>query len=363
VIIVDGREDLRSVGRSNSRRRWLLLLGGVIASACGSPTAPTQTPPDLGIAFSASGSVVSRITGAPVEDGTITFTGIVARSARVSAGRYTIPDMVTGIFDVTIEGPGFVPHETQDVGMSPAGQSPSFSVLTYGTSPFGIPTDDLFYRFFHQVARVSGSTEWLRKWRLPPNELYVVPNDEVPQTQFDEVVSILGELAVDSVPDLWCRLTESVAVTVGPCDGDCGRDGRIVVRPRLSGGSTGTLGPAFNGARGEVTLGASTSQGMLTRERLRSTLLHEIYHVAFGFHLCGGDVGLNPFGFSLANCPFPDSAMANRAEVRLVLSPQDKAAACIVYHPDTVVGNTWQDVNPRLPSTLGLGLGIGQIVR
>jgi hypothetical protein len=55
--------------------------------------------------------------------------------------------------------------------------------------------------------------------------------------------------------------------------------------------------------------------------------------------------------------------MANLGDVPAVLSPQDKAAACIVYHPDTVVGNTWQDVNPRLPTTLGLGLGIGQIVR
>lgn len=343
---------------------WPVLTFAIVLG-CETPTGPGSPPPSPGSTFAVAGAVTSRVTGEPIAGGTVTFVGLVTRSGQISAGQYTVSDLVTGIFDVRIDGPGLVPHETHGVGVSAFGGSRTFSVLTYGTSTFGIPLDDLFYRFVHQVARVSASRESLRKWRDPPDELYVVPSDDVPEEQFNEVVTALEELAVDSVPDLWCRLIESVEVTIGPCEGSCDRDGRIVVRPNWDEGASGTLGPTFNGTRGEVTVNVfgSSTQSLLPRERLRATLLHEIYHVAFGQHLCGGSLGLNPFGFGRENCPFPDSAMANLGAPQLVLSPQDKTAACLVYHPGTVVGNTWPDVNPRPPILLAQVSGLGRLVR
>ena len=124
-------------------------------------------------------------------------------------------------------------------------------------------------------------------------------------------------------------------------------DGVIIVRPNFDVGASGTLGQG-NIRSGTVTVnvfGPNTGR-FLSHEELKGALLHELYHVAFGFHTCGGDLGSNPHGFSPINCPYPASVMANRGDTPNVLAPQDKLAACIVYHPDTHVGNVYPDVNP-----------------
>ena len=38
--------------------------------------------------------------------------------------------------------------------------------------------------------------------------------------------------------------------------------------------------------------------------------------------------------------------MANLGDEPNVFAPQDKLAACIVYHQDTHGGNLYQDINP-----------------
>jgi hypothetical protein len=83
--------------------------------------------------------------------------------------------------------------------------------------------------------------------------------------------------------------------------------GRIIVRPNWDQGTTGT--------------------------------------VAGAWHVCGGNLGENPFGFSRSNCPYPDSLMANLGDLPTTPSPQDRLASCIMNHPGTQPGNTFPDTN------------------
>ena len=49
------------------------------------------------------------------------------------------------------------------------------------------------------------------------------------------------------------------------------------------------------------------SNRLQTHDELKAALAHEAFHVAFAYHECGGDLGQNPFGFSLTNCPYPEA--------------------------------------------------------
>lgn len=84
------------------------------------------------------------------------------------------------------------------------------------------------------------------------------------------------------------------------------------------------------------------SNRLATTDELRYTLAHELFHVAGAFHVCGGGLGENPFGFSQTNCPYPESLMAN-FKVVTSLSPEDLLASCIIYHPGTQPVNAFPD--------------------
>ena len=186
----------------------------------------------------------------------------------------------------------------------------------------------------------------IRKWVIPPTELYVVPNLTVAAEQFADVLAVLGEINAESVRDLWCGFAGPLSIVTGP-DIATHPDGVIIVRPNFDIGSSGTVGPASI-RNGTVTCNVfrPNDGSFQSHEELKGILLHELYHVAFGYHTCGGDLGTNPHGFSRTNCPYPASVMANLGDEPNVLAPQDKLAACIVYYPDTYIGNFYPDVNP-----------------
>ena len=123
--------------------------------------------------------------------------------------------------------------------------------------------------------------------------------------------------------------------------------GRIVVRSKVEPGATGTVEPG-NIRFGTVTISVSrfVDGGSEARQRVKGALAHELFHVAGAFHVCGGGLGENPFGFSPVNCPYPDSLMANLGDLPTGLSAQDRLAACLINHPATLVGNTFPDTNP-----------------
>jgi len=270
----------------------------------------------------------------------------VTRSGSVTDGTYRVDGLTSGLYTVSIDGPQHVPHKTLGVGVPASSGTFAFEVLVWGAGRFGVTYDETFHRFFHQLARVrvSGPAA-VGKWVTPPTELYVVEGI-IPTEQFALFREVLAEVNPESVSDLWCGLTQGpLPITVGP-DVIGTTRGRIVVRPNWSEGSGGTLGT------GTIDYGAvsmnvfgTTANRLLTRGELKGGLAHELFHVAGGFHVCGGDIGENPFGFSRFNCPFPDSLMANTGVITRP-SIQDRLAACIIYHPGTLQGNTLPDTNP-----------------
>ena len=316
------------------------------AYGCGtgdSPVAPMPAPPagDL----TATGMVSDRIAGALVDGSTITLAGPVTRTAPVVAGSYQISGLVSGSYRVTIEGPSHVTHETLLMWLPASGIYP-FSLLAWNAGRFGAVYDQTFHRFFHQLARISSASgAALRKWITPPSELYVVEGT-VPQREFDFIVSVLTEVNGESVPALWCGATGPLRIVTGP-DVREPTVGRIVVRSKVEPGATGTVEPG-NIRFGTVTISVSrfVDGGSEARQRVKGALAHELFHVAGAFHVCGGGLGENPFGFSPVNCPYPDSLMANLGDLPTGLSAQDRLAACLINHPATLVGNTFPDTNP-----------------
>ena len=334
--------------------RRLLALGIIVGLAilsvgCGGSASTSVVAASSGATnrVTASGTVIDRINGGPIDGATITFrNSLETRSATVVAGSYTI-DVASGFnYDVHVSGPANVTHETQMLNVTGAGEFP-FSVLKWGSGAFGATNDDTFQKFFHQLARVGPSSDpiALRKWVIPPTQLYVVEGT-VPPEQLAAVLAVLGEINAESVSDLWCRTVAPLNIVTGP-DINASPDGVIIVRPNRDTGSSGTIGPTSI-RTGTVTCNMfrSGDNRLQTHQELKGILLHELFHVAFAYHVCGGDLGANPFGFSSTNCPYPDSLMANLGDLPVTLSPQDKLASCIVYHPDTHPGNLYQDVNP-----------------
>lgn len=312
-------------------------------AACGGPAAPMATgpsPPSRTVA----GRVTDRLTKTPIDGSMITFAGASTYSTGVSGGRFEL-EIPLGQYAVSIEGPSHVPHQTQ-IAYVDGGVELSFSVLRWGYSLFGATYDETFHRVFQQMARIGSSgTTGIRKWVLPPSEIYLVENT-VPIAQFESVLDVLREISRTSLPELWCNFTTSIAVVTGPDPDE--RDGRVIVRPNWDITATGTTGQGAkrNGVV-QVNVFRSRDGRLQTRNELTATLLHEFFHVAFAFHVCGGELGPNPFGFGPENCPYPDSLMANRGERLIRPSAQDRLAACIVYHGDTHVGNQFPDINDR----------------
>jgi hypothetical protein len=323
----------------------LIAVLSLPLTACGAPTSAPTAPiasadPQV---VTVSGAVTDRIGDRIITGSTITFDGSTSRTATVTAGRYEISDLPIGNYRVTISSPLHVTHETTSAVVSSSSPMP-FSVLPWGPTALGAVYDETFQRYFHQLARVTdGSATFVRKWIISPTELYVVQGT-VPQESLDLVVGVLGDMNVETIPDLWCHTAGSLKVIVGPdVAGDL--DGRIIVRPNWAEGSSGTVGATRAGTVRVNVFGPGINR-LFTREELTGILSHELFHVAGAFHVCGGDVGTNPFGFSPTNCPYPDSLMANLGAFVTRMSPEDRLAACIIYHPDTHNGNQFPDKNP-----------------
>jgi hypothetical protein len=138
----------------------------ILAAGCGGGksgpalTAPSVTPQPTGNTVSVSGTVTDRIGGGPIDTAAMTFAlGTLQKSASVTSGS-----------------------------------------------------------FFDQVARVAsaGTPNSIRKWVIPPTELYVVPNLTVASDAFADVLAVLAEINAESVHDLWCGFAPSLNIVTGP---------------------------------------------------------------------------------------------------------------------------------------------------
>lgn len=332
---------------STTARHLRLIVTTAVVILCGvgcSRTSPAAPTPPSGT-FSVSGSVRERLSQTPASSSEIFFQGPTNASVKVAAdGSYNISGLLPGDYDVVIVGPTHVRHETRNLSLLES-QQLSFSVIQWGSTSFGVPYDEEFQRFFHQLARVRRGIADLRKWVIKPSELYLVEGT-VPTEQFDLVSTELDWLNQHVVPALWCNWIGSLKITRGP-ESSADVDGRIVVRPNWDEGSTGSMGQIqVRSGRIAVNVFGPTRNRLQTREEIRGALAHELFHVAGAFHVCGGDLGDNPFGFSRDNCPFPGSLMANLGDLPFTPSPQDRLASCLVYNADTVPGNRYPDTNP-----------------
>lgn len=336
------------MSREGCRRRSFCAVAIAAASvgACGGSTGPAGPTPSSDLV--ASGTVTDRIAGGQIDGSTITFTGPATRSGTVTNGTYRVDGLASGLYTVTIDGPRHVQHKTLGVGVYASASSKfSFEVLAWGAGRFGVTYDETFHRFFHQLARVRNSgPSAIGKWVSPPTELYLVEGT-IPSEQFALFRNVLAEVNQESVSELWCGTTGPLRMTIGP-DVIGNATGRIVVRPNWDGSATGTTAVG-NTLAGAVTMNTYVAREsrLRTRDELKSGLLHELFHVAGAYHVCGGGLGENPFGFSRTNCPFRESVMANLGEGPVTtLSSQDRLAACIIYHSGTLPGNTLPDTNP-----------------
>lgn len=340
TVSAAGVVDVVAVGHSDIRA----TLNSEIADTFG---LDAVAPPVI------TGTVTDRIEGGPIDGSSVSFSGPVGATTRVTNGRFQLP-LVPGEYDVSIEGPSHVAHRTLSVPVQ-AGVPLAFSVVRWGSGRFGAVYDASFHQFFHQIARVNENRIIsVRKWVIPPREIYLAEG-AIPKENFELMRAVIEELTREELPAMWCGFAPRLAVVTGPDIEPS--DGQIVVRPNWDMGGTGTLGPTQIRS-GVVTMAAfdRTANAVATRDGLWAGFLHEFFHVAFAFHECGGPVGQNPFGFSPGNCPFPDSVMANRGPLIPTLSAQDRLAACIVYHPDTHPGNQLPDTNPSYSTVAGMAL-------
>lgn len=321
-----------------------VILALAFSSGCSadrSPIAPQSPEATLIV----SGTVEDRLSHAPVGNSMVLFKGPVSASVQATAqGSYELRGLVPGEYDVTISGPSHVQHDTLRLLLAESTKI-SFSVVTWGAQHTGAAYDPTFQQFFHQLARVGAGTGILRKWILKPTELYLIQGT-VPPEQFQVVQAELESLNQEIIPALWCNWTGPLALRTGP-DEPPDTDGRIVVRPNWEDGASGTVGQTqVRTGRVAVNVFGPTHDRLLTSQEIRGVLAHELFHVAGAFHVCGGNLGENPFGFSPTNCPYPDSLMANRGDLPVAPSAEDRLASCLIYSSDTVPGNRYPDINP-----------------
>lgn len=326
--------------------RQLCLLLATLSVGCGAQTMPSPTAPPTMPPVTITGTVVDRVNGGVVSGSTVLLdSGSATLTTTVANGTFQFASVPLGIYRVVISSPAHVTHTTLSMVIDQSAAL-QFSVIPWGAARFGATYDDTFDKFFHQLARVSDSLpSTLRKWTIMPRQIYVV-SGAVPADSLDLLLSALGDVNRDTIPALFCNQVGALPITTGP-DVAGPSNGQILIRPAVTGGSSGSLGGSQSGTSGLVTLGLSGSfGGPHTRGELVGILAHEIFHVAGAFHVCGGDVGTNPFGFSRTNCPYPDSLMANLGDLPQQASAQDRLAACLMYHPHTVRGNLAPDTNP-----------------
>lgn len=316
---------------------FLAACSGGVTSP-GAPSGPTGP-------ISVSGVITDRLSGERLGGSEIRFSGPAnATTLATSDGAYSLSGLLVGEYVVTVTGSAHLPHETRRVAI---GQNAvlGFSVLRLGQTRHGVVFDDRVAMFLHQLARVGFGTGSLRKWVVKPTEVHVVSNT-VPAEQFDVVVAALRHLNESAIGSLWCNWVDSVPIIVSSVEPPAG-DGRIVVRPNWDQGSSGTLGDgAIRSGRVTINVFNPARSRLRTLEEIEGGLLHELFHVAGAFHVCGGDLAENPFGFSPSNCSYPDSAMSNLGDTITSLSSHDRLASCVMYSEQTAVGNLYKDINP-----------------
>jgi hypothetical protein len=288
-----------------------------------------------------TGAVTDRIAGTPVHGSTMTFSGPERRTVLVADGVYRIDDLLPGTYDVTIAGPQHVTHVTKAVGVSESVVALPFSVMRWNAGMFGALNTEVFQAFFDQIARVRFNGA-ISKWASPPTQIDVVAG-QVPDAQTSAILDAVREVNEESVPAMWCGLTAPLPIVVRTATGPP-QGGHITVTPNWDQGSSG----GFTDGQVRINMFRPAQNRLQTPQELKESVVHEMFHVAFAFHECGGDLGTNPHGFSPTNCPFPDSVMANRGGLSVTrLSAEDKLASCLVYHRDTHPGNLFPDINPR----------------
>lgn len=319
-------------------------LGVVAVTGCsggGSPVEPTSP----GQAITVKGEIRDRLSSVPITGSTITFEGPASASANVTGrGTYELSGLTAGVYTVKIDGPTHVPHETRNLALSESTDVP-FTVVKWGPTSLGSMYDATFQKFFHQVARVGRGSGALRKWVIPPAELYLVEGT-IPREQFETVSTELRRFNEEALPALWCNWVGPLRITIGP-DSPAAVDGRIIVRPNWDEGASGSLGDVeIRSGRVAINVFGPGFNRLLRPDEIRGILAHELFHVAGAFHVCGGNLGENPFGFSPTNCSYSASLMANLGPLMSSPSPEDRLASCLIYNRDTVPGNLFPDINP-----------------
>lgn len=316
------------------------LTAALCAGGCEKPSGPTffiQGPGELKV----SGFVSNRMDGEPVEVSRIDFRGYGALALwqRVHHGRYQVHGLAAGTYEVVVVSLEtwheqlHHEHRTVRVDVRPDSLEFDFTVLVWDSLKFGVRYDREFDGFFNDLARVGEGRDAVWKWTTPPSSIYVT-REGISDPAFDEFLSILQEANGDTVPDLFGGTAGPLAIESGPPIGD-DRPGTIVVRfhdgatrSDLSVAADGSItgaGVRFSSETFDDTLGPP-SDGRLKRARLA----HELWHCAGATHVA--DPGSLMYGD-------PDGSVT-------ALSPRDKLAAWLMYHPDTHPGNRAPDINP-----------------
>lgn len=324
---------------------FLLVLLSLVFGSLGCSSAHPTAPLDPDDGFSVSGVITERLSGTPVGGSTIIFRGPMTVSEQVAEnGRYVVHGLTAGEYEVTIAGSGHVRHETQRLTLATTSER-SFSVIRFGPSLFGATIDQSFIEYFHQLARVGPGLGTLRKWVVPPTELFLVEG-RVPTEQFKAIAKELEHVNQRVVPALWCDWVGPLRINTGPLPSS-EIDGRIVITPNWDDGASASLGQTeIRSGRIAINVFRPNDGRLNTAPEIRGILAHELFHVAGAFHTCGGDLGANPFGFSPSRCPHSDSLMANLGALVESPSREDRLASCLIYSRSTVPGNRHPDINP-----------------
>ncbi len=332
----------RKLARSPDRGRgWSavtrLVTACVFLSACsGTPASnpATPTPPSPVVV---SGSVTNRIDGTPVDGSTIQFSPPV-RSAAVVSGHYEIELPAARTYTVTIKGPSHVDHQTSRVDIPVSSQGLDFTVLKWGTGRFNAVYDEGFHDFFNRIARNAEeepNPAGTRRWLQPPQEIDVVDDGSLSRAVLNDVVSLIGEVDQESLPDMFAGWIGPLPVNVGPAPAS--KIGRIVVTFIDGDVSHGGMGCAYSCGTVQLIRFAFVDPNR-TRDLRKELILHEFFHAAGAFHALQSDYARQHL-----------SVMSSWRPVVTRLADVDRFAMWLLYNPGTVPGNLYPDSNPHRP--------------
>ena len=325
------------LGRASQRPALTLLAALLLAlgvSSCDRPYVEPifiQGPGDLIV----TGFVTNRVDGEAVEGSRMDFLGYgsMVLWQRIHHGRYQVHGMAESTYEAVIDNNPYwtlhVEHRTLRVNVRPNQLQFDFSVLVFGSRRFGVTYDQEFDRFFHELARHEGAREVVWKWLAPPNRIYVTTQGLSDQ-DLEEFLSVLDEVNSESVEDMYGGRTGPFLIQSGPAVRQAGPDTVVVSfhyepsRTDLTVAANGSI----TGAR--VRFSAETLGPTLDPQMKKARIAHELWH-------CAGATDVTD----------PRSLMHSELDGSVAaLSPRDKLAAYLHYHPDTHPGNRAPDTNP-----------------